>query len=197
MLRYSLILFVLACGLRIANSQTPVISGCPNRTPVEDFDINKFQEKWFVARRNYPPFIPLQIVGGFCQTIELKEQNNSFSLIKTGRILPITDVISVTKDIKFPDKNSPGVMKTNISAISESQIVVLDTDYENYAVLSTCDYIKELNTRLSEIFYILSRKTTLDQPLLEKAQAVVREVAPITILIPIFQSCNQEYLQTA
>merc|ERR1712236_19053 len=112
---------------------------CPNFTPMSGFDWGKFSSGiWYVTQKF--------ATKSSCLTYQFKSDDLGFKSIEQVRQLPYTERIGLdheyiyTGKLYTPQESSPAKMLVRfpLNVVGSSSFTVVDTDYNNYAMVCTC-----------------------------------------------------------
>jgi len=112
---------------------------CPVFTPKSDFNWGKFRAgRWYAAEKFD--------TKSSCLTYDFKEDEDGDYLVEQTSVLTAARRVSVDNKVKYrgrlaaPDVNEPANMevKFTLNPFGKASFVVLDTDYDNYALVCTC-----------------------------------------------------------
>jgi len=112
---------------------------CPNLTPMSDFDWNKFSDGiWYVTRKFN--------TKSTCLTYEFKTDAEGFKSIEQVRQLPYSERVGLdheyiyTGKLYAPQESTPAkmIVRFPLNVIGASSYVVMDTDYDTYGMVCTC-----------------------------------------------------------
>lgn len=112
---------------------------CPEFTAMPGFEWNKFaQGIWYVTHKF--------ATKSSCLTYEFKTDEIGFKSIEQLRQLPYTDRVGLDHEYKYtgklfsPHEANPGkmVVRFPLNPIGAASFVVLDTDYDSYGLICTC-----------------------------------------------------------
>ncbi|KAL1441009.1 hypothetical protein MTO96_008931 [Rhipicephalus appendiculatus] len=110
---------------------------CPTLKEKDEFDLHRFMGTWYEVLRT--PFIIEYMVKCVRFHCLDKGEENSVGLKVLGERSP-GDGLSIDGEILTRDANSPyGIRLKGASFHYASPMIVLDTDYDNYAVLWACE----------------------------------------------------------
>merc|ERR1719232_52811 len=133
----SLSLLVLAVVSVQAHEYFP--GQCPNFTPMSGFEWDKFATGvWFVTRKFS--------TKSSCLTYEFKTDSEGFKSIEQVRQLPYSERVGLdheyiyTGKLYSPQESSPAkmIVRFPLNVIGASSYIVMDTDYDSYAMICTC-----------------------------------------------------------
>jgi len=118
---------------------------CPTFTPMQGFDWNRFKDgRWYAVEK-------FDTTQSKCITYNFQEDENGFKEIVQNS--EITSLERVAVDNKFryvgklatPSKNPANMLvRFQLNFFGSASFVVMDTDYENYALICTCQSKKIL-----------------------------------------------------
>merc|ERR1711936_690753 len=133
----SVLLSVLCCLAVSGHEYFP--GQCPSFTPMSGFDWDKFSTGiWFVTQKF--------ATKSTCLTYEFKTDDLGFKSIEQVRQLPYTDRVGLdheyiyTGKLYTPLESSPAkmIVRFPLNVVGSSSFTVLDTDYDNHAMVCTC-----------------------------------------------------------
>merc|ERR1712102_161544 len=134
MIRAPILLFF---GLASGHEYFP--GQCPNFTPMSGFDWSKFSNGvWYVTEKF--------ATQSSCLTYEFKTDQLGFKSIQQVRQLPYSERVGLeheyiyTGKLYAPQESSPAkmIVRFPLNVIGSSSFVVMDTDYDSYAMICTC-----------------------------------------------------------
>eukprot|EP00092_Neocalanus_flemingeri_P030207 GFUD01032786.1.p1 GENE.GFUD01032786.1~~GFUD01032786.1.p1 ORF type:complete len:246 (+),score=73.72 GFUD01032786.1:189-926(+) len=133
-------LFLLSVVCCVAVSGHEYFPGqCPNFTPMSGFDWAQFSTGiWFVTQKF--------ATKSTCLTYEFKTDDLGFKSIEQVRQLPYTDRLPLeheyiyTGKLYAPQESSPAkmIVRFPLNVVGSSSFTVMDTDYDNHAMVCTC-----------------------------------------------------------
>ncbi|XP_037511020.1 lopap-like [Rhipicephalus sanguineus] len=143
---------------------------CPTLKEKDEFDLHRFMGTWYEVLRT--PFIIEYMVKCVRFHCLDKGEENSVGLKVLGERSPVAavfttgdrgDGLSIDGEILTRDANSPyGIRLKGASFHYASPMIVLDTDYDNYAVLWACENNIISGIVRRENIWVLSRSPTLN-----------------------------------
>ncbi|XP_012286567.1 apolipoprotein D isoform X4 [Orussus abietinus] len=158
-------------ALALARAQIPSLGWCPEYVPMADFDMNRFLGVWYEAERYFQlsEVVSRCVMANYTTTADGKfrvsnEVINRFTGVKRileGEIKP------------SPSKAEEGNLRvkyTTIPLTPETQYSVLETDYDNYAVLWSCSGIGPVHTQNA---WLMTRQRLPSGEVLQKAYGVL------------------------
>merc|ERR1712213_184758 len=170
MIRAPILLFF---GLASGHEYFP--GQCPNFTPMSGFDWSKFSTGvWFVTQKF--------ATKSSCLTYEFKTDDLGFKSIEQVRELPYTERVGLdheyiyTGKLYAPQESSPAkmIVRFPLNVIGASSYIVMDTDYDSYAMTCTCqdmDLFFTFAHRRS--CSILQRSPTEDEDITQRMSALL------------------------
>ncbi|KRT85773.1 hypothetical protein AMK59_1423, partial [Oryctes borbonicus] len=167
-------MFQRACFLglmaTLVSAQIPSFGFCPQYTPMDTFDFNKFLGKWYEAER----YFTFSDIGSRCVVTDYAKTATGKIYVSneyTSRLTGITRVVN--GNILQNQRDGEGkihVKYTTQPLSSEATLIILDTDYDSYAVIWSCSGLGPLHT---ENAWLLTRERLPAQPILQKAYGVL------------------------
>ncbi|KAI4470524.1 apolipoprotein d [Holotrichia oblita] len=154
----------------LASAQIPSLGFCPSYTPMEDFDMNRFLGKWYEAER----YFTFSDIGSRCVVTDYAKTATGKIYVSneyTSRLTGVTRVVN--GNVQQNQRDGEGkiqVKYTTQPLSSEATLVVLDTDYDSYAVIWSCSGFGLLH---AENAWLLTRERLPAQPILQRAYGVL------------------------
>uniref|UniRef100_A0A1L8EAT4 Apolipoprotein D n=1 Tax=Haematobia irritans TaxID=7368 RepID=A0A1L8EAT4_HAEIR len=165
-------LLVLAAIVSVINGQLSQVGRCPvNVKSVEYLDIEKYMGTWHEYCK-YPVYFE---ANGKCVSAQ-------YSLNSDGSVRVLNSLINIKNNVSevidgSANLISPGKLYVKFPVSGgysiSSNYWVLDTDYENYAVVYSCNPLGAYAH--STIAWILTRERIPDPKYIQKAVGVLRE----------------------
>ncbi|CAG9565654.1 unnamed protein product [Danaus chrysippus] len=148
-------------------------SKCPEVKPVENFDISKFgKDEWHEIAR-YPSDAEKgsKCVNGIYSWMGDHAMVKSF-LVKDDKKYELNGIMRLAADAGNSGKLffSQSFGDTKI----ESNLQILDVDYDNYAIAYNCKYDEEKKSR-QDFAWIISRSNNLSSEIKAKVEKFVKE----------------------
>merc|ERR1712223_799603 len=112
---------------------------CPNFAPMAGFEWDKFSSGiWYVTRKFS--------TKSSCLTYEFKTDDEGFKSIEQVRQLPYSERVGLdheyiyTGKLYAPQESSPAkmIVRFPLNVVGSSNYIVMDTDYDNYGLVCTC-----------------------------------------------------------
>ncbi|KAE8736730.1 hypothetical protein FOCC_FOCC017816 [Frankliniella occidentalis] len=151
----------VALGLAVAlfavmqcDAQVPFLGTCPDVKVMPSFDVTKYLGKWFEAERYFAIFE----FAGKCVT-------GNYTVDNDGRISILNRQTSSLTGIQSTIEGEVKLIMT-----LDVPYWVLDTDYDNYAVVWSCSNFGIFSTRNA---WILTRQREPSLEVMERAYMVV------------------------
>ncbi|XP_046675135.1 apolipoprotein D-like [Homalodisca vitripennis] len=165
---------VLSGTIHLAAAQVPFLGPCPQVTTVKDFNFTRYLGKWFEAER----YFSLMEFAGKCVVANISDssaENSTQLTVVTDQTSWLTEIHSSMRGQLRPVDQRSDVSKMYMRYLPMDLTVnhwVLDTDYDNYAVVFSCvDIIGSvLSTRNA---WILTRARNPTLEVMEKAYSVI------------------------
>merc|ERR1712109_439936 len=135
----SLSLTLLTLALASVHAHEYFPGQCPNFTPMSGFDWQKFSSGlWFVTQKF--------ATESTCLTYEFKTDELGFKSIEQVRQLPYSERAGLdheyiyTGKLYAPQESSPAkmIVRFPLNVVGSSNYIVMDTDYDNYGMVCTC-----------------------------------------------------------
>merc|ERR1711915_398876 len=131
--------FIVSCLVYHVSCHEYFPGKCPTFTPMGGFDWDQFSNGiWFVTQKF--------ATQSSCLTYEFKTDDLGFKSIEQVRELPYTERVGLdheyiyTGKLYAPQESSPAkmIVRFPLSVVGSSSFTVMDTDYENHAMVCTC-----------------------------------------------------------
>ncbi|KAG8037738.1 hypothetical protein G9C98_005949 [Cotesia typhae] len=164
-------ILLVAFALTAVRAQVPSLGWCPEYVPMANFDIAKFLGTWYEAERYFQlsEVVSRCVMANYSRGHDNKlrvsnEVTNRFTGIKRvleGEIKPAASKAEEGKlHIKY----------TTVPLTPETNYVVLETDYKNFAVLWNCNGIGPFHTQNA---WIMTRARIPPGDVLQQAYGVL------------------------
>ncbi|XP_022917179.2 apolipoprotein D-like [Onthophagus taurus] len=163
----SLFVFLTVCV--IVNAQIPGLGFCPDYTPMDNFDMNRFLGKWYEAER-YFTFTDVAsrcVVTDYAQTATGRIYVSSEY---TNRLTGVKRVINGNVQQTGREGQGRIQVKYQQPITTETNLVVLDTDYDSYAVVWSCSGLGPVH---AENAWLLTRERLPSAQVLQRAYGVL------------------------
>ncbi|XP_053978719.1 apolipoprotein D-like [Hylaeus volcanicus] len=156
-------------ALALARAQIPSLGFCPDYVPMANFDMNRFLGVWYETER----YFQLTEVVSRCVMANYTLSGGKFHVSNqvTNRFTGIKRVVD-GEIKKAASKAEEGklIVKYTIPLTPETKYNVLETDYDNYAVLWSCSGIGPFHTQNA---WVMTRERLAPGPVIQKAYAVL------------------------
>ncbi|XP_033738610.1 apolipoprotein D-like [Pecten maximus] len=125
---------------------------CPNVDTKPDFNISRYEGDWFEDRRSVTRFQ----FGLTCSKANyVVLGNGDIRVTNTGITKWFQYAITVTGIATVPDSGKPGRLSISFNGGDPGPYLVLDTDYDNFALVYTC---KSYGLFATETLWVLKRR---------------------------------------
>merc|ERR1711860_63862 len=148
----------VVCILAIActvSGQVPGFGGCPNVEVMKGFDATKYTGTWYEFQRY---FVLFELNGKCGKATYTYDNSDNSIIVENDGINKNTGKATYVKGkAAAPDSNVPAKLVVTFptaSRFAKGNYWVIDTDYENYSVVYSCNDIKLAH---ADIVWILSR----------------------------------------
>jgi len=169
--------FFLAVSVILASGHEIYPGKCPDFNPMKSFDWEKFSsDVWYVTQKFD--------TKSTCLTYEFKTDNLGFKSVEQIRQLPFKDAIGVDHEYKYtgklfvPQESVPSnmIVRFPLNAIGSASYTVIDTDYDTYGMLCTCQAMDLFITTAHRISCsILQRTAQEDEAITQKLKGQIPE----------------------
>lgn len=161
---------VTVCIASSAMGQVPFLGSCPSVEPMPDFDVSQYLGKWYEVERYFAFFE----FGGKCVTANYSRGENGSVIIVNSQISSLSGVSSSIEGVaRKVGKGSDAKLSVTFPSLPlpfDAPYWVLDTDYESYAVVWSCNNFELFCLRY---VWILTREPNPPVAVLEKAYQVL------------------------
>ncbi|XP_065201455.1 apolipoprotein D-like isoform X2 [Planococcus citri] len=162
---------------------------CLDLEPVKNFDANRFSGVWYAIQKTSTasPCLLYNVTA------------TDFRKIYNITQVSVNPLVGLVKNnlyryqghLELSDETKSGklTVKFPLSVAGTASYIVFDTDYETYAGVYSCQSLKVAHRHTA---MILSRKTTLDKPIVEKLRDRLSrdQVNPFDLSIINHDNCN-------
>ncbi|XP_072027480.1 apolipoprotein D-like [Amphiura filiformis] len=159
---------------------------CPKVTVKQDFQVQEYLGTWYEISR-YPA--PFESFDDRCtQAVYSEDERENYIGVYNSGLRPDGSIYSVEGYAWIPDPEQPGKLKVTFSGseLFAGDYWVLDTDYDRYSLIHSCQDFLIFHT---EINWILSHYRQLDDDTL---QTLYNQFADQGVKTKPFQMANQE-----
>ncbi|XP_038207556.1 apolipoprotein D-like [Zerene cesonia] len=162
-------LFVLLLAAA-AHAQIPSLGWCPDYQPMANFNINRFLGNWFEAER----YFTVSELGTRCV-------NTKYEATPEGRIVVSNEITNSLTGMKrvldgtlqMIGREGEGRMMVKYASLPvpyDTEFSILDTDYENFAVMWSCSGIGPVHIQNA---WILTRERLPPPMIMQSAYGVL------------------------
>lgn len=161
---------VLAVLLYVCKAQVPFLGSCPDVKVMPAFEVSKYLGKWYEAERYFAIFE----FAGKCVTGNYTVDSDGRIAIVNRQTSALTGIQSTIEgEVKLISRSDDAKLTVRFPSLPLTLDVpywVLDTDYNNYAVVWSCSNFGIFSTRNA---WILTRQREPPLEVMERAYAVV------------------------
>ncbi|XP_063548914.1 uncharacterized protein LOC134756051 [Cydia strobilella] len=164
---------VFLCGfvmLRMCEAQVPFLGTCPDVGVMADFNPSRYLGKWYEAERYFAVFQ----LGGRCVTADYNERDNGVIGVVNKQLSSLTGIMSEIQgeahQVSRSDEGKLSVRFPSLPFAFSAPYWVVDSDYDNYAIVWGCNDFGVFHTRNA---WILTRSRNPELSVLEKAYTVL------------------------
>ncbi|XP_018325649.1 apolipoprotein D-like [Agrilus planipennis] len=151
-------------------AQVPSLGWCPEYVPMNDFDIERFLGKWYEQER----YFTFSEVASRCVVTDYARAPSGKIFVSneiTSRLTGIKRVIAGEVGVVGKDGEGQITIKYATTPIStETKLKVLETDYDNFAVVWSCSGIGPVHT---ESAWVMTRERLPSGQVLQKAYGIL------------------------
>uniref|UniRef100_A0A8D8PMK5 Apolipoprotein D n=1 Tax=Cacopsylla melanoneura TaxID=428564 RepID=A0A8D8PMK5_9HEMI len=166
----STICLMLLGAVALTQAQVPGFGGCPDFVAMPDFDMTKFLGTWYETER----YVNIFEAGSRCVKTNYTKAVDGRFLVASEIMNRFTGVKRVLEgEIKLivkGTKSELNVRYPNLPIPYDTQYTVLDTNYDEYAVVWACSSLGIVNTQNA---WILTREKLPSGTSLQKAYGVL------------------------
>ncbi|XP_033226090.1 apolipoprotein D-like [Belonocnema kinseyi] len=161
-------ILLLTCTGALA--QVPGFGSCPKVDVVQNFDVSKYLGVWYEVQKYFAVFE----FGGKCITANYTQKSDGSVNVLNRQINVLTGKPSTIEgSAKLAGSTNEGKLSVVFPSVPgqiPAPYWILDTDYENYAVVFSCTDVTLFHAK---IIWILTRKQDPSKEVLEKAYSVL------------------------
>ncbi|XP_015111737.1 apolipoprotein D [Diachasma alloeum] len=171
------------CLLGIVGAQVPGIGSCPNVETISTFDVEKYAGKWYEQNRYFTIFE----LGGKCVTANYTLNDDGTVKVVNAQVNSFTENPSEIEGLaRVVDAKDPGKLAVRFSSSPvDGSYWILDTDYESYSAVWSCQSLLFANTQFA---WILTREQNPSETVVEKAKDAFRKYG---IIVNLFEKTDQ------
>ncbi|KAJ8930852.1 hypothetical protein NQ314_016271 [Rhamnusium bicolor] len=142
---------IILCLSIIAKAQVPSLGFCPEYLPMAEFDIDRFLGKWYETER----YFQFSEVASRCVVTDYAMTASGKIYVSneiTNRLTGIKRVIEGHVELAGKANEGKLNVKYSTSPIStESTLTILDTDYDSFAVIWSCNGFGPIHARVAKL----------------------------------------------
>ncbi|KAM3958993.1 apolipoprotein D [Aphomia sociella] len=145
---------VFLCGflsLRLCRAQLAFPGNCPDVSAMTDFDPSRYTGKWYEAEKYFFLFE----FGGKCVTADYETKDDGTLAVVNKQLSSFTGIQSEidgeATQISRSDEGKLSVRFPSLPVNVAAPYWVVDTDYDNYAIIWSCNDFGLFHTRNSWI----------------------------------------------
>ncbi|XP_046960857.1 apolipoprotein D-like [Vanessa cardui] len=165
MLKFSVLLLVAT-----ASAQIPSLGWCPDYQPMANFNVNRFLGAWYEAER----YFTVAELGTRCVTTKYESTPEGRILVSNEITNSLTGMKRVMEgSLQMIGREGEGRMIIKYPAMSmpnDNEYSILETDYDNYAVMWSCSGIGPVHIQNA---WILTRERLAPSLVMQSAYAVL------------------------
>ncbi|XP_072402236.1 uncharacterized protein [Diabrotica undecimpunctata] len=161
--------YLLCCAVVLARAQIPSLGFCPDYLPMSEFDIESFLGKWYEAER----YFQFTEVTSRCVVTDYAKGPSGKIYVSnevTSRLTGIKRVIDGQLELSGRSGEGKFNVRYSTPLSSQAQLTVLDTDYDNYAVIWSCSGFGPIHT---QSVWAMTRERLPSGPVLQKIYGVL------------------------
>jgi len=136
------------------NGQIPSFGRCPDLPVVSNFDVSRYLGKWYEIEKYFAVFE----LGGTCISAKYTDNGNGTVGVYNSQTQAISrkrrTIQGTARVVDGDGKAKLGVRFPSVPFAGEAPYWVLDTDYDNYSVVWSCNDLTFFNF---QIVWFLSR----------------------------------------
>ncbi|KAK9889509.1 hypothetical protein WA026_004790 [Henosepilachna vigintioctopunctata] len=161
-------IFVFLVCFYGVKSQVPFLGPCQHIETVKGFDAARYMGRWYEAERYFAFFE----IGGKCVTADYQLNNGSVDVfnrqINEGSGEP-TSIKGIARIVGRSDEGKLNVRFPSLPVQFDAPYWVLDTDYENYALVWSCVDFGLFNAKNA---WILTRARNPTPDIIQKVHSI-------------------------
>ncbi|XP_057661862.1 apolipoprotein D-like [Diorhabda carinulata] len=158
--------------LMLTRAQVPSLGSCPDYIPMADFDIDSFLGKWYEAER----YFQFMEVGSRCVITDYARGPSGKIYVSnevTNRLTGVKRIIEGHLELSARAGEGKFTVKYNTSPLNtQAHLIVLGTDYDNYAVLWSCSGFGPIHT---QSVWAMTRERLPANPVLQMIYGILDE----------------------
>lgn len=173
-------LYVLLLFVGVVFAHDTYMGRCPKFTAMKGFDWNKFKRgPWFAVEK-------FGTKQGKCLTYDFQEDDFGFREIVQHSENTFVERLSFDNNVRYvgklasPSSSNPAdmIVRFQLNPLGPASFVIMDTDYDNFALLCTCQdkkFLFEIFTFHRRSCTILQRDPTRDTSITSRLHDMINE----------------------
>ncbi|KAL0268961.1 UNVERIFIED_CONTAM: hypothetical protein PYX00_010722 [Menopon gallinae] len=161
---------LLLAVVGFASAQVPGFGWCPDYSPMEEFDLNRYTGVWYEAERY---FTVLEAGSRCVRSNYTRGIDGKFRVSNeiTNRLTGIRRVLDgVVQNIGKGGEGKISVRYNTLPVPIDTQYSVLDTDYDTYSVVWSCSSLGPINTQNA---WVMTRERLAPGTVLQQAYGIL------------------------
>jgi len=168
---YKEILIGLVYLSSIVKCQIPSFGGCPVYQPMANFEKDRFLGTWYEVER----FFTITELASRCISVTYEKRADGKIWVNnaiTNRFTNVQRIISGTMKLSGVGGEAKyNIHYTTLPVNYETTMIILDTDYKNYAVIWSCNGIGPVGH--TESAWLMMRERRPPGPILQRAYGIL------------------------
>ncbi|XP_063357748.1 apolipoprotein D-like [Cydia amplana] len=153
-----------------ASAQIPSLGWCPDYQPMANFNMNRFLGTWYEAER----YFTVSELGSRCVTTKYEQTPEGRILVSNEITNSLTGMKRVMDGhLQVIGREGEGRIIVKYSSLPvpfDNEFSILDTDYDNYAVMWSCSGIGPVHTQNA---WVLTRDRLANMQIMQSAYGVL------------------------
>ncbi|XP_047985096.1 apolipoprotein D-like isoform X1 [Leguminivora glycinivorella] len=153
-----------------ASAQIPSLGWCPDYQPMANFNMNRFLGTWYEAER----YFTVSELGSRCVTTKYEQTPEGRILVSNEITNSLTGMKRVMDGhLQVIGREGEGRIIVKYSSLPvpfDNEFSILDTDYDNYAVMWSCSGIGPVHTQNA---WVLTRDRLANMQIMQAAYGVL------------------------
>ncbi|XP_053695677.1 apolipoprotein D-like [Sabethes cyaneus] len=171
-LKWQLVISALWLGwVAVVRGQIPGLGGCPDYSPIAKFNRSRFLGTWYEVER----YFTVSEVATKCVSATYELQPDGKIYVRNALTNRFNNVERIISGVMVPPgKTKNGkytVLYQSFPYNYNASFMVLDTDYDNFAVVYSCSNIGPIGHTVSA--WLLARERLPPGPILQRAYGVL------------------------
>ncbi|XP_053662479.1 lopap-like [Anopheles marshallii] len=167
----TVVVFVLGCLVTLVNTQIPGFGTCPDYSPIQRFNRTRFLGTWYEIER----YFTVTEVATKCVSVTYEQRADGKIHVRnayTNRFNGVERIISGVMDKGGKAKEGRYQIEyTSFPYNYNASVMVLDTDYDSFAVLYSCSSFGPVGHAVSA--WMMARERLPGGPILQRAYGVL------------------------